>query len=85
MKSPFTCNHENLKLPIAGGARECKDCGHILSNYTLGQLDRAEIAEAACKMANARIEELEGDVEELKKLLELVSPLARYSLEESKQ
>lgn len=29
--------------------------------------ERARDAEAACKMANARIEELEGDVEELKK------------------
>ena len=54
-KSPFTCNHERLGKMMAGGPIQCLDCGHILSDYALSQLDRAERAEA-------RVKELEGKI-----------------------
>jgi hypothetical protein len=44
---------------IAGGPIQCLDCGHILSEYALVQLERAERAEA-------RVEELEEENERLK-------------------
>ncbi len=70
-KSPFTCNHERLGKMIAGGPMQCLDCGHIPSDYALGQLERAQILKA-------RVKELEAELSKLKKAYDVVSAYATH-------
>lgn len=64
-KSPFTCSHEMLGKMIAGGPIQCLDCGHIPSDYALGQLERAERAESRLKELEKKMAQIEILVERI--------------------